>query len=155
MKRVLIVCTGNSCRSQMGEGLVNSLWGGEWEAHSAGTKPSSLNRRAVEAMREIGIDISGQRSKNLDEFASESFDAVMTVCSGARDECPYFPGAGRMIHIPIPDPAPFTDLPDEAAMPHFRQARNMLKEKLERVLRELGVNLPQGTPEARRDDDAE
>lgn len=113
---------------------MNGLWGDKWEAYSAGTKPGGLNWRAVAAMAEIGIDISGQRSKHVSEFAGQSFDIVLTVCSGARDECPFFPGGGRRLHFPIPDPAPFTDLSDDRAMPHFRQARDLLRERLEREL---------------------
>lgn len=134
MNRVLIVCTGNSCRSPIGEGLVNALHGDRWQAFSAGTHPGRLNRRAVEAMAEIGIDISGHRAKSADEFLGQSFDLVVTVCDGALGECPFFPGAGRRAHLPIPDPAPFTDLPDEEAMPHFRQALRNLKEGLLKLL---------------------
>jgi len=134
MKRILIVCTGNSCRSQMAEGLVNALWGDKWKAFSAGTKPGGLNPKAIAAMFEIGIDISSYQSKHVSQFAGESFDIVLTVCSGAKDECPLFPGGGKRLHFPIPDPAPFTDLPDDRALPHFRQARDMLRERLEREL---------------------
>jgi len=136
LKQILFICTGNTCRSQMAEGLVNALWGDRWRAYSAGTQPGALNRRAVQAMAEIGIDISSQHSKNVSEFLKRSFDLVMTVCSGAHDECPYLPGAPKQIHLPIPDPAPFTDLPDEQAMPHFRQTRDLLRDGL---ARELGV----------------
>ena len=133
-KRILIVCTGNSCRSQMGEGLIDALWGDRWEAFSAGTKPSTLNRRATLAMAEIGIDISRQHSKSVDEFAGQSFDLVVTVCDDAKQNCPLIPGAKRTVHIPIPDPAEFTDLPDEQAIPHFREARDSLKMELVELL---------------------
>lgn len=133
-KRVLIVCTGNSCRSQMGEGLVNALWGDRWEAYSAGTKPSTLNRRAIDAMAEIGIDISRQRSKNVLEFAGQTWDLVITVCDDAAENCPFIPGAKKTVHMPVPDPAEFTDLPDEQAIPHFREARDRLKREMEELL---------------------
>lgn len=132
-KRILIVCTGNSCRSQMAEGLVNALWGESWEGFSAGTKPSTLNRLAIDAMAEIGIDISGQRSKHVDEFLGQSIDLVVTVCDDAAENCPFIPGAKKIIHMPIPDPAQFTDLPDEQAMLHFREACERLKKGLEEL----------------------
>src|ERR671938_160675 len=91
-KRGLIFCTGNSARSQMGEGLLRSLGGGRFEVFSAGTRPSRVRPEAVEAMREVGIDISGQRSKSVGEFAGREFDYVITVCDNAREECPAFPG---------------------------------------------------------------
>jgi arsenate reductase (thioredoxin) len=114
----------------MGEGLVNALWGDRWRAYSAGTRPGVLNPRAVRAMAEIGIDISQQRSKSVSVFAGQSFDLIVTVCDSAKDECPFFPGGGRRVHLPIPDPAEFDHLPEEEAMAHFRAARERLKEKL-------------------------
>jgi len=119
----------------MGEGFINGLWGDGYEGYSAGTKPSSLNRRAIEAMAEIGIDISGQRSKSVDEFVGKSWDLVVTVCDDAAENCPYIAGAKQTVHMPVPDPAEFTDLPDEQALPHFRQARDLLRAKLEVLLR--------------------
>ena len=137
-KRILVVCTGNSCRSQMGEGLIDALWGGRWEAFSAGTRPSTLNRRAIDAMAEIGVDISNQRSKSVDEFTLQPFDLVVTVCEDAAENCPVIPGARRTIHMPVPDPAEFTDLPDEQAIPHFRQARDLLRKQLGELIESVG-----------------
>src|SRR5919197_4439354 len=91
-KWVLILCTGNSARSQMAEGLLRELGGGRFEVFSAGTRPSRVRPEAVEAMREVGIDISGQLSKSVGEFAGREFDYVITVCDRAREECPAFPG---------------------------------------------------------------
>ena len=104
-KRVLILCTGNSARSQMAEGLLREIGGGHFEVYSAGTHPSSVRAEAVEAMREVGIDISGQRSKSVDEFAGREFDYVVTVCDKAREECPVFPGRTRRVHWSFEDPA--------------------------------------------------
>ena len=104
-KRVLILCTGNSARSQMAEGLLRRLGGGRFEVFSAGTRPSRVRPEAVEAMREVGIDISGQRSKSVDEFAGREFDYVITVCDNAREECPVFPGRTERVHWSFDDPA--------------------------------------------------
>jgi arsenate reductase (thioredoxin) len=104
-KRVLILCTGNSARSQMAEGLLREIGGGRFEVYSAGTHPVRVRAEAVEAMREVGIDISGQRSKSVDEFAGREFDYVVTVCDNAREECPVFPGRTRRVHWSFEDPA--------------------------------------------------
>src|ERR1051326_3595817 len=90
-KRVLILCTGNSARSQMAEGLLRQMAGDRFEVESAGVEPSHVRPQAIEVMREIGIDISGQRSKSVDEFAGQEFDYVITVCDNARERCPAFP----------------------------------------------------------------
>ena len=104
-KRVLILCTGNSARSQMAEGLLRKSGGGRFEVFSAGTRPSSVRPEAVEAMREVGVDISRQRSKSVDEFAGREFDYVITVCDNARESCPVFPGKTERIHWSFDDPA--------------------------------------------------
>jgi len=104
-KRVLILCTGNSARSQMAEGLLRNLGGGRFEVFSAGTRPSRVRREAFEAMREVGIDIGGQRSKSVEEFAGREFDYVITVCDNAREECPVFPGSVERVHWSFEDPA--------------------------------------------------
>src|SRR5262249_439651 len=93
MKRLLVLCTGNSARSQMGEGVCRAEGGADLDVFSAGTKPSSVRPEAITVMKEIGIDISGHRSKSVDEFAGRPFDYVVTVCDNARDNCPVFPGA--------------------------------------------------------------
>src|SRR6185369_17600255 len=103
-QRVLVVCTGNSARSQMGEGLFRERGGDTYEVFSAGSKPSRVRPEAIAVMREIGIDISGHRSKSVDEFAGQSFDYVVTVCDNARDNCPLFPGGAKRIHWSLDDP---------------------------------------------------
>src|SRR5689334_3554226 len=105
MKRVLILCTGNSARSQMAEGLLRHLAGDAVQVESAGTHPSHVRPEAIAAMAEIGIDISAQRSKSVDEFSGDSFDYIITVCDNARESCPVFPGSVQRIHWSIHDPA--------------------------------------------------
>ena len=104
-KRVLILCTGNSARSQMAEGLLRHDAGERFEVFSAGTKPSRVRPEAVSVMRELGIDISGHRSKSVDEFRGQPFDYVLTVCDNARESCPIFPGKAVTIHHSFEDPA--------------------------------------------------
>jgi arsenate reductase (thioredoxin) len=127
--RVLFLCTGNSARSQMAEGLLRSMGGGDFEAHSAGTEPKGLNPLAVEAMREIGIDISGHQSKPLERFLGQQFDFIITVCDRARDNCPTFPGDNQRIHWGFEDPAAATgDRARQVAV--FRRVRNEISERL-------------------------
>lgn len=102
---VLFLCTGNSCRSQMAEGLLRHLGGHRYEAFSAGTQPAGLNPDAVRVMSELGTDISSHRSKHVEEFQNRDFDLVVTVCDHAREGCPVLPGASRMLHWNIDDPA--------------------------------------------------
>src|SRR5208337_1572898 len=97
-RRVLILCTGNSARSQMAEGLLRHDGGASFEVASAGTKPSHVRPEAIAAMGELGIDISGHRSKSVDEFAGRTFDYVLTVCDNAKEACPIFPGGALAIH---------------------------------------------------------
>jgi arsenate reductase len=132
-KRVLILCTGNSARSQMAEGLLRHLAGDRFEVFSAGTRPAGLHPLSVEVLREVGIDISDHRSKSVDEFAGQPFDCVITVCDNARESCPVFPGAGRLIHHSFPDPAAYTGCRQAAA---FRQVRDLIRSGLEQFVRE-------------------
>ena len=125
--RVLILCTGNSARSQMAEGLLRHLAGEKFDVFSAGTKPVGLNPNAVKAMSEIGIDISGHRSKSVDEFSGQQFDYVITVCDNAKESCPIFPGVGKRIHHSFPDPAA-ANADDQIAL--FRDVRNEIQEWL-------------------------
>ena len=104
-KRVLILCTGNSARSQMAEGLLRRLGGNRFEVFSAGTEPSRVNPLAIEAMNEVGIDVGGHRSKSVDEFRGQEFDYVITVCDRAKEHCPVFPGRTERIHWSFDDPA--------------------------------------------------
>jgi arsenate reductase (thioredoxin) len=134
-KRVLFLCTGNSARSQMAEGLVNYFLGGRWEAFSAGTKPAGyVHSLAVQAMDELEIDISSQRSKSVDEFRDVEFDAVITLCDDAAQNCPLWLGAGRATHLGFPDPAAAVGSEDEQ-MEAFRRVRNRLSQE---VLHYLG-----------------
>lgn len=126
-KRVLILCTGNSARSQMAEGLLRRDGGGLFEVESAGVNPSRLRPEAVEAMREIGIDISAQRSKSADEFAGREFDYVVTVCDNARETCPVFPGRAERIHRSFEDPPPPGAADPEATLAVFRRVRDEIR----------------------------
>jgi len=135
-KRVLILCTGNSIRSQMAEGLWRELGDGEWDVFSAGSHPSGhVHPRAIRAMGELGIDISDHESKSVDEFSDEEFDLVVTVCDNAREHCPVFPGDTRMEHWPFPDPTAFADAGSDG-MDAFRQVRDAIQEQIEDFLAE-------------------
>ena len=128
-KRVLILCTGNSARSQMAEGLLRHDAGDKFEVESAGVAPSHVRPQAIEAMREIGIDISGHRSKSVGEFAGREFDYVITVCANAKEHCPVFPGKTRRIHWSFDDPAAAEG--DEAErLAVFRRVRDEIRERL-------------------------
>ncbi len=128
-KKVLILCTGNSARSQMAEGLLRHDAGERFEVKSAGVAPSHVRPEAVEVMREIGIDISGHRSKSVDEFTQEEFDYVITVCDNADEHCPIFPGRAERLHWSFEDPATVTgDLETRLAM--FRRIRDQIRSKL-------------------------
>jgi len=127
-KRVMILCTGNSARSQMAEGLLREIAGGLVEVASAGVEPSRVRTEAIAAMKEIGIDISGQRSKSIDEFKTQSFDYVITVCDHANQHCPAFTGAFR-VHWSIQDPAGVLGDYD-VRMQAFRSARDDLRRRI-------------------------
>jgi arsenate reductase len=122
-KRVLILCTGNSCRSQMAEGLWRHYAGDEWEVFSAGLTPVGVHPLAIKAMAEIGVDISRQKSKSLDEFIDEPFDLVVTVCRNVERQCPVFPGARQKEHWPIDDPIVVSGSVEER-LREFRRARD-------------------------------
>jgi len=134
MQRVLILCTGNSCRSQMAEALWDSLGNGEWQSESAGSKPSGyVHPLAIKAMQEEGIDISTCRSKSLDQFQNEPFDLVVTVCNNAQESCPVFPHANQTLHWPFDDPADATGS-EEEQMVFFRRVRDEINEKIQSYL---------------------
>src|SRR3990167_5111813 len=122
-KKVLILCTGNSCRSQMAEGALRHFCGERFEVFSAGTKPSQVDPIAIRVMKEIGIDISGHRSKDVDEFKGQKFDYVITVCDNAKESCPIFPGV-KSLHWPFSDP-PHGQEENEAVLVEFRRVRDM------------------------------
>lgn len=126
-KRVLILCTGNSARSQMAEGILRTDGGGRFEVFSAGTKASFVRPEAIQAMAEIGIDLSGHRSKNVDEFIRQEFDFVITVCDHANEICPVFPGKTQRIHHSFEDPpAPGVE-DDETRLSIFRRVRDEIR----------------------------
>ena len=127
--RVLILCTGNSARSQMAEGLLRHMIGERVDVVSAGVAPTQVRREAIDAMREIGIDISSQRSKSVAEFAGQHFDYVVTVCDKANQQCPMFPGKSERIHWSIEDPAEVGG-DAEIKLAAFRRARDILQERL-------------------------
>ena len=122
-KRVLFLCTGNSCRSQMAEGTLRELAGDHFEAASAGTTPTRINPTAVRVMAEIGIDISQQRSKSVVEMMGEGFDYVVTVCDRAREACPVFPGRSTKLHWSFDDPASVEGR-EEERLEVFRRVRD-------------------------------
>jgi arsenate reductase len=124
-KRVLIVCTGNSARSQIAEGLIRHEAGARFEVFSAGTHPVPVRPEAVEVLREIGVDISTRRPKPLSDFEGQQFDFVITVCDRAREECQVFPGDAQKLHWPFDDPARFTEV-GEARTEAFRRLRDRI-----------------------------
>jgi len=128
-KRVLILCTGNSARSQMAEGLLRHDAGTAYEISSAGTQPTAVRPEAVAVMREVGIDISGHRSKSVDEFRGQDFDYVITVCDNAKQSCPVFPAKTKRIHWSIEDPAAAQGSLEER-LTAFRRARDELRARL-------------------------
>ena len=135
--QVLILCTGNSARSQMAEGLLREMAGDQMTVYSAGSKPSVVNPFAIQAMQVRGIDISQHRSKHLQEFLQRSFDYVITVCDNAAETCPMFPGPAQRVHWSFPDPAAIKGS-DEDKLNSFVEVRN----NLEKTLREWMANLP-------------
>ena len=128
--RVLFVCTNNSARSQLAEGLLRHLGGDRYDVHSAGTLPTEVNPLAIEVMAEKGTDITGQRSKSIDEFLGQGFDFVLTTCDNARDQCPVFPGQCEMFHWGLEDPAGAEGSREEK-LKVFRRIRD----ELERLIR--------------------
>ncbi|HYP49713.1 MAG TPA: arsenate reductase ArsC [Pyrinomonadaceae bacterium] len=136
MKKILILCTGNSARSQMAEGLLKRITKGEYEMYSAGTQPSIVRPEAIKVLSEIGVDISANRSKSVDEFAEEEIDYVLTVCDSARANCPYFPAKTRLIHHSFPDPAA-VEGDEETRLEAFRKARDEIKSYLPDFISEI------------------
>jgi len=128
-KRVLILCTGNSARSQMAEGLLRDLAGDRFEVASAGVAPAQVRPEAITAMRELGIDISQQRSKSVDEFANQNFDYVITVCDNANEQCPVFPANTKRIHWSFTDPAAARG-DEESRLQVFRKIRDEILAQL-------------------------
>jgi len=127
MKRILVLCTGNSCRSQIAEGYLKFFSKGRDEVYSAGVEAHGLNPRAVQIMKEDGIDISKQTSNKVDEYMKIPFDFVITVCDNAREKCPVFPSTAKKFHQDFPDPAKATGT-EEQILNEFRIVRDMIKE---------------------------
>jgi len=136
MKRILILCTGNSCRSQMTEGFLRSF-DSDLEVYSAGTDPASkVHPKAIQVMKEIGIDISGASPKNVDRFLDQSFDYVITVCDNAKETCPVFMGdVKEQLHIGFDDPAEATGT-EEEILSQFRRVRNEIQNRFQQFYRQ-------------------
>jgi arsenate reductase len=128
-KKILFLCTHNSCRSQMAEGLINHFLGDRFRAFSAGTEATKVNPLAIKVLAELGIDIAGHRSKTLDEFAGERFDQVITLCGSANEQCPLFFGGVQRVHLGFEDPSRTTGR-DEEIVREFRRVRDELRIKL-------------------------
>lgn len=126
MKNILVLCTGNSCRSQLAEGYLRYFAGDKAAVYSAGIETHGVNPKAVQVMAEDHLDISGHTSNHVDEYLSIPFDYVITVCDNANEACPYFPGNVQRFHQNFPDPAKATGTPEEI-MNEFRRVRDMIK----------------------------
>ena len=131
--RVLFLCTHNSARSQMAEGLLRHLAGDRFEAHSAGTEATHVRQLAIRAMDEVGVDITGQESKTLDRYLEEPFDYVITVCDDASEACPFFPGAENRLHWSFEDPSR-AEGSEEERLEVFRSVRDRIREHIEQEL---------------------
>lgn len=125
-KKVLVLCTGNSCRSQIAEGYLRHFAGSDWQIYSAGIETHGVNPSAISIMKEDGIDISNHTSNNIDEYVDLKFDYIITVCDNANENCPFFPGKAERFHYNFPDPAKATGTEDEI-MNEFRKVRDMIK----------------------------
>jgi arsenate reductase (thioredoxin) len=126
-KKILVLCTGNSCRSQIAEGYLQHFAGGKAEVYSAGVETHGVNRRAIETMQEDGIDISHHTSNNINEYRSIDFDFVITVCDNAKERCPFFPTTAKKFHHNFPDPAKASGT-EEQIKEQFRQVRQQIKD---------------------------
>lgn len=147
-KRVLILCTGNSCRSQMAEGLFRELSKGDWESHSAGSAPSGyVHPLAIEAMQQRGIDISSGTSKSVSEFQGQEFDLVVTVCDHANEACPTFPGAKERRHWPFDDPADAVGSEAEK-LKVFIRLRDEIEETINAFIASDEITSNDGTPDS-------
>jgi arsenate reductase (thioredoxin) len=134
MKNILVLCTGNSARSQMAEALINDTYGDTWHAVSAGTQPAErVNPYALRALAEIDIQTDGSRPKHVKEFMGQAFDLVVTVCDDAAENCPVWIGQGKRVHVGFPDPAKVTGTDDEI-MAAFRQVRDDIQKRIFAVL---------------------
>lgn len=132
-KTILFVCTHNSARSQLAEGLVNYYFGDDWHAYSAGTEKTRVKTLAIEAMSDVGIDITHHSSKTFEQFLDMNLDYVVTVCDSAKETCPYFPGAGKQVHVGFEDPSDVEGNHEER-LQAFINTRNLIKSWLEDTL---------------------
>jgi arsenate reductase (thioredoxin) len=134
-KKILFLCTGNSCRSQMAEAWTRRLKGNDFEAYSAGIAPKEIDPRAVKAMAEAGVNISSQKSKDIDSLGPLEFDYVITLCDNARESCPYYPARTRLIHKGFDDPPILaeSEKTEEEAMGHYRRVRDEIRAFIENL----------------------
>ena len=135
IKKILVLCTGNSCRSQIAEGYLRQFSAPKAEIYSAGVETHGVNPKAIATMREDGIDISNHTSNHVDEYASIDFDFIITVCDNAKERCPYFPTKAKKFHYNFPDPAKAQGT-EEEIMEEFRRVRQMIKEYSEKFVKE-------------------
>lgn len=135
IKKILVLCTGNSCRSQIAEGYLRHFAGPKADIYSAGVETHGVNPKAIATMREDGIDISNHTSNHVDEYASVDFDFIITVCDNAKERCPYFPTKAKKFHYNFPDPAKAQGT-EEEIMEEFRRVRQMIKEYSEKFVKE-------------------
>jgi len=138
MKKVMFLCTGNSCRSQMAEGFARELGKGLIEAHSAGLIAAGVHPRAIAVMRELGIDIEGQTSKEIDTALLETMDVVVTLCGNAEESCPWTPPGIKRLHWPIKDPVGATGT-EEEIMHEFRKARDKIKGEIRELINSVNT----------------
>ena len=138
MKNILVLCTGNSCRSQIAHGFLASMTAGKAIVYSAGVETHGVNPKAIATMKEIGIDISGHTSNNITEYFGIDFDYVITVCDNAKERCPYFPTKAVKLHYNFPDPAKATGTDDEINE-QFRAVRSLIKDYCEQFVNEYGI----------------
>jgi arsenate reductase len=138
-KKILFLCTGNSCRSQMAEGWCRNLWSDKYECYSAGTQKHGMNARAVLAMKEAGVDISTHYSKTSDELPREKFDFIVTVCDAAKEACPYYSG-GKIVHVGFQDPPRLTkEMTDETEiMKVYNRVRDEIRDAIQKLPKILG-----------------
>ena len=144
--KVLFLCTGNSCRSQMAEGWAKALKSDVIDAYSAGIETHGMNPRAIKVMAEAGVDISGHRSKNVSELMDVPFDYVVTVCGNANETCPMFPGRAKVVHVGFDDPPKLAKdaRSEEEALAHYRRVRDEIKAFVEGLPESLTRTLPGG-----------
>ncbi|MBX7172573.1 MAG: arsenate reductase ArsC [Pyrinomonadaceae bacterium] len=135
-KKILILCTGNSARSQMAEGLLKHITQNRYDVYSAGTKPSIVRPEAIKVLAEIGIDISQNRSKSVDEFVNEEIDYVLTVCDNAKETCPYFPAKTRVIHHSFDDPPAVGEADEETTIEIFRRVRDEIEKYFRQAIKD-------------------